>query len=278
MHRGTAAAALLAWSHAEAHGGRFLLRWDDLDPLRCSDDWLDSLRSDLEWLGVRWSGEVRESDRRGLYEEMLLRLTGSDAVYPCSCSRAEIKRRTPDGRYDGHCRGRAFRTEGELKAHLHRCRGESPVDRPALRLRLDGPAPGFADAAAGPVPPTPTPDPVVWSREGYASYTFACAVDEPTMGITAVVRGRDLLAETPAQLAVMAALGLAAPGYLHFPLVTDAGGRKLSKSASAPRLRDEWSGDASAFRDWVGRTFFDPPVGGERLAEGWERSRLAGSG
>lgn len=258
MHAGTAAAALLARAHARAAGGRFLLRWDDLDPLRCRAEWIDSLRADLLWLGVDWDAEVHQSRRRAAYEPRLLALAGRGLVYPCRCSRADVRRRT-DRAYDGRCRADAFR-DADPAAALLADPGRSAAERPALRLlRPDG------DGSS---------DPVIWSREGHPAYTFASALDENDLGVTHVVRGEDLAGEAGPQSAVLSLLGRPVPEFVHFPLVRDPAGGKLSKSAGAPPLRERWSGDAAAFRDWVGRAFFDPPVGGADLPAGWRSSRL----
>lgn len=282
MHEGTAAAALLAWSHARAAGGRFLLRWDDLDGLRCREEFVDGLRADLAWLGVDWDGEVRQRDRVAEYGRALAELAAAGSVYRCLCSRSDIRARiAAGGSYDGRCRARRIgRGEAEAVAATSAwVTGNPRPKRPmtgCLRLDLSvagaavggygGPAAwersGGTDVAAG-------GDPVIWSAEGYASYTLSCAVDEAGLGVTDVVRGRDLLPETAAQIAVLRALGVRPPRYVHFGLVLDADGRKLSKSAGAVRLRDRSDGDARTIRDRVGAEWFDPPVEGDDLPGGW---------
>lgn len=209
-----------------------MLRLDDLDTPRNRPGAESSILADLRWLGLDWDGPVlRQSERCGLYATVLSTLRRQGLLYPCRCSRrllADVS--APHGTpavYPGTCRagrGGWGPEEGRL---------------PSWRLRLR-PGPLRWSEAYGPAGEldgaTRVGDVVLRRADGYLAYHLATAVDELTLGISAVVRGDDLWTATGAQVAVMAALGAAPPRYGHVPLWRDGEGRRLSKRDGAEGL------------------------------------------
>ena len=237
LHRGNLRTALVSWLEARRRGGEWILRLDDLDTPRNRPGAEAAILADLRWLGLHWDGPlVRQSQRRGLYATVLSCLRRSGHLYPCRCSRrllADIS--APHGappRYPGTCRS-GPPVWGLVDGRL-----------PSWRLRLP-PAPLLWLERCGPAP-TPTlqavpggataGDPVLRRADGVIAYHLATAVDELMLGISEVVRGEDLRSSTPAQVAVMRALGQHPPSYRHLPLWLDADGRRLSKRLGSEGL------------------------------------------
>lgn len=275
MHLGNARSALLGWLQMRALAGRFLLRIEDLDAARCRVEHVDSLRRDLEYLGLFWDGEVLfQSCRAEVYAAALATLEAQGRLYPCTCSRAEIARAASaphlgeEGpRYPGTC------------AH-----GPPQPGRPAaLRFRVEPGEVGFTDLLAGPVSQDverEVGDFVVRRADMVASYQLAVVVDDAASQVTHVLRADDLLSSTPRQLLLYRALGLAPPSHAHVPLVLGADGKRLAKrtgSFAVAELRERkvppervvgllarWSGLSDG-----------SPVRAEELAVGFETSRVA---
>lgn len=256
LHLGHAANAVWVWGIARAHGGRVLLRVEDHDRGRCRPEYERALLDDLDWLdlapdGVR-TGDFRagatpqrQSDQPARYAARLAALEAAMLAYPCSCSRADIARAqpmraagpgapvdpdSPDGdelRYPGTCRAR----------------GLDPTSVVARRVRIDaGTVERFDDLRLGPQTQDPDQqcgDLLVRDRAGNWTYQFAVVVDDLEQGVDLVIRGEDLLASTGRQLRLARLLGRAEPPlFLHHPLLRQADGRKLSKSAHDTGLRD----------------------------------------
>ncbi len=232
LHLGNLSTALLSWLVTRLQGGEWLLRLDDLDQPRNRPGAIDSILADLGWLGLPWDGpHLFQSARRGLYASTLSWLRRSGALYPCRCSRrllADIS--APHGAfavYPGTCAG------------LNAAWGPQDRRLPSWRLRLQGGrlhwqerlAPGGALDGASQVG-----DVVLRRADGLIAYHLATAVDELSLGISDVVRGHDLWQATGAQVAVMAALGAAAPAYWHGPLRLDGSGHRLAKRSGAEGL------------------------------------------
>lgn len=258
LHRGHAASAIRAHDLARAHGGRFLLRIEDIDPGRSRPEHIDTILADLEWLGLEWDGPVlRQSTRLPAYAAALDRLRQRDLVYPCTCTRAEIAAEiaasatAPHGAtpvYPGTCRTRA----------------PDPARAAAWRLRMDravalaGPL-AWQDAVAGTVIAVPQDqgDIVLARRDAPASYHLAVTVDDAAQGVTDIVRGVDLFDATHIHRLLQALLGLPTPLYHHHPLSLGPDGRRLAKRDGAPALADlRASGiDGRALADDIRRTF-----------------------
>jgi len=246
LHLGHAFSALADFDLCRAAGGRFLLRIEDIDRTRCRPEYEAAIYDDLDWLGLTWEEPVRrQSEHMADYAAALETLTAMGLVYPAFMSRAEIARATadpawprdPDGAplYPGSERDRAPAEAAE------RIAGGAPY---ALRLRMDaaiertGPLTWRDDSEGKTIAADPAAwgDVVIARKEVPTSYHLAVAVDDAAQGITHVVRGRDLHAATSVHVLLQRLLGLPTPRYHHHRLITDAAGRKLSKSDSDTAL------------------------------------------
>ncbi len=241
LHLGHAATFLAAHDRARQAGGRLLLRIDDLDSQRSKETYTEAAKQDLLWLGLNWDAEFRQSQRLDLYRAAMVRLLQQGDVYPCTCSRKDLQQAVQaphedsddEPVYNGRCRPLAT---AELAAETS-VFAENTNDR--FRVR-DGEQVAFCDALCGPqqfMAGRDFGDFLVWRKDGLPSYQLACVVDDAEMGITDVVRGRDLLKSTARQILVQRALGLPTPSYCHTPLLRDQIGQRLAKRHDALSLR-----------------------------------------
>jgi glutamyl-queuosine tRNA(Asp) synthetase len=226
MHLGNARTALLAWLHTRAHGGRHLLRFEDLDTGRVRAWAYDATRRDLEWLGLDWDAEYLQSERLPLYAEALDRLD----TFPCTCTRKEIAAAIQDSAGAPH---------GEEAIYPGLCRDGSDPDRPAARRwRVPETTVCVSDGLTGESLcqslPSEVGDFVLRRNDGVFAYHLAVVVDDAAMGVSDIVRGADLWTATPRQVALQGALGFPTPRYLHVPLMTDFRGERLAKRDGAP--------------------------------------------
>jgi len=237
LHEGNLRTALVAWMRARSQGARFLLRIEDLDPQRSKPEHEASQIADLRAVGIDWDEEpVRQSERHALYAEALAQLERMGRVYPCWCTRAEIREAAqaphgplPEGAYPGTCR--------ELTAQ-QRADRERAADRPpALRLDAQAETVSFTDLLHG--PEHATVDDIALRRwDGAYAYNLAVIVDDADQAIGEVVRGDDLLDTTPRQLLIARLLSLPEPAYAHVPLVLGEDGKRLAKRDD-PELQPE---------------------------------------
>ena len=249
LHLGHVRSALVGWQAARASGGRFLLRLEDIDRIRCSDEYVTAILEDLGWLGLNWDGPVRrQSEHFEDYRRALDRLEAMSVLYPCFCTRREIRDEiTQAGAaphalsgapYPGTCRGLGSRQRAE--------RQRSGIDY-ALRLdlaralALTGPIDWIEEKEDGPhwklSDPAPLGDVVLARKDVPTSYHLAVTVDDAIQGVTLVTRGEDLATATHVHCVLQALLGLPTPRYRHHELVTDAAGRRLSKRDRALTIR-----------------------------------------
>lgn len=234
MHLGNIFSALLAWLSARSQGGRMVLRVEDLDPRCQGGPWADLFIEDLNWLGLNWDdGPIYQLDRLDCYEAALERLREAGLTYPCFCTRAELHAASAphasDGTpiYRGTCRemdaGEVTR-RSELRAPATRLRvpeENDPCDLVAFTDRTYGEVRERLSTECG--------DFLVRRSDGVFAYQLAVVVDDAEMGITEVVRGRDLISSTPRQMYLQDLLGYKHPGYAHVPLLMAPDGRRLSK-------------------------------------------------
>jgi glutamyl-Q tRNA(Asp) synthetase len=257
LHLGHALSALTDFEMAQANGGRFLLRIEDIDATRCRPEFEQAIYQDLAWLGLAWEEPVRrQSEHLAAYAQALAKLEARGLVYPSFESRAEIARlvaeretkahwpRDPDGAplYPGN----AKRLEPDARAA--RIAAGEPY---ALRLDMNA-----AIAQAGRLTwveigtdpkeehetlmaePEHWGDVVLARKDTPTSYHLSVVVDDAMQGVTHVVRGQDLFQATSVHRLLQELLGLPAPMYHHHRLILDAEGRKLSKSNDATALRE----------------------------------------
>lgn len=233
MHLGNIFTALVSWLAAKSAGGRWILRIEDLDPQRSRPEYARLIEDDLHWLGlIPDEGgydavpPCRQSARSEYYERALDRLIAAGRVYPCTCTKADIRAVAAPhdadrpALYPGTCRPAVPYSF-------------SPPSAPhSLRLMVDPGEISFIDGVFGlhTVNPYETCGDFVLRRaDGAWAYQLAVVVDDDDMGVNQVVRGCDLLDSACQQILLYRLLGLAPPAYIHLPLICNASGRRLSK-------------------------------------------------
>jgi glutamyl-Q tRNA(Asp) synthetase len=247
LHKGHAYSALLAHSFAREHGGRFLLRIEDIDPTRCTTENTTGIFADLAWLGLEWETPVRhQSEHRSDFAASARILSDATLLYPCFCTRSDIQREIARAGYAPHG------SEGPLYPGI--CRRLSSDERDsrlaageahALRLDLEkalaitGPDLVWPDAIHGPQPARPEllGDAVLVRKDIGTSYHLAVVHDDALQGVSDIVRGVDLFEATHLHRLLQALLGYPVPTYHHHPLLTDAEGHRLAKRDRAITLK-----------------------------------------
>jgi len=227
LHAGSLAAALASWLDARTHGGAWLIRIEDLDPPREVAGAARDIVATLAQFGMESDEPIAfQSARHALYDRAFEQLRANGHIFGCACSRSEVDGAAAaagqaPGVYPGTCR---HGTGGRpVRAWRFRAAGvEAFDDRAAGRFAQD------LERVVG--------DFVVRRADGPWAYQLAVVVDDAAQHITDVVRGADLLDNTPRQIALQRALGLPTPRYLHVPVVVNAGGEKLSKQTGASAL------------------------------------------
>lgn len=227
LHFGSLIAALASYLDARSVGGRWLLRMEDLDPPREVPGAQAAILQTLEDYGFEWDGAlVRQSERLGLYGEVVEHLLERGLAYACTCSRKRLEGFS--GIYPGFCREA----------------GRPPHDA-AIRLRVPARTYAFVDRVQGAFAQQlarEVGDFVIRRRDGLYAYQLAVVLDDAWQGVTDVVRGADLLDSTPRQLYLQELLGLSRPRYLHVPLIVQPDGHKLGKAYRSPPLPAEQAG------------------------------------
>ncbi|MCP1315507.1 MULTISPECIES: tRNA glutamyl-Q(34) synthetase GluQRS [unclassified Halomonas] len=222
LHFGSLIAALGSYLDARAAGGEWHLRIEDIDPPRCPEGAADTILAQLEAFGLHWDGPVvYQSQRHEAYQHALEQLIERGLAYPCSCSRKQWQAHAV---YPGWCR-EGLREPGKPVAwRLRSDLARRPIhwqDRLFGEQRFD---------------PAELGDVVLKRKEGLWAYQLAVVVDDAEQGMSDIVRGVDLLDNTPWQGQLQAALGYPVPRYLHLPLIVTREGQKLSKQNLAPPL------------------------------------------
>ncbi|HSJ79599.1 MAG TPA: tRNA glutamyl-Q(34) synthetase GluQRS [Thiobacillus sp.] len=238
LHFGSLVAAVASWLDARAAGGRWLVRMEDLDFPRCEPGAADTILRQLDAYGLHWDGDVLvQSQRDDAYAAALDALKALGAVYPCACTRSQLAAapRNHEGEilYPGTCRN-----------------GLPPgtVAR-AWRVRVADVSTHFVDRVHGELRQSLAHDVgdfIVKRADGLFAYQLAVVVDDAFQGVTHVVRGADLLWNTPRQIYLQTLLGLPTPVYAHVPLITNAAGQKLSKQTRASALPETERGTVMA--------------------------------
>jgi glutamyl-Q tRNA(Asp) synthetase len=255
LHLGHAYSALLNARLASAQAGRFLVRIEDIDPLRCKPAYETAILDDLHWLGLVWEEPVRrQSEHLADYRRAFDILRERGLVYPCFCTRGEIARATgagqgravprdPDGAplYPGTCRHLA---KAEVATRLgagapHAWRLDMAAALAVVAPPLAWPrfAPDSENGRIG-AEPSRWGDAVIRRRDVPTSYHLSVVVDDALQGITHVVRGLDLEPATDLHVLLQGLLGVPTPAYHHHALIREPEGVKLSKSRGSPALAD----------------------------------------
>jgi glutamyl-Q tRNA(Asp) synthetase len=267
LHAGSVAAALASYLDARAHGGRWLLRIEDVDTPRTVPGAADLIQAQLRFLGLQWDGPATfQSLRFGRYQRAFDQLAAAGRVFGCACSRREIAdslarlgaagmpQRHRELVYPGTCRGGISGGRGPR----------------AWRFRVDDDLVEFDDRWLGPqrqVPAQDAGDFVIRRADDLWAYQLAVTVDDGEAGVTHVVRGQDILASTGRQVLLQRALGLPMPTYLHIPLVLGNDGEKLSKQNGALSVTGD-DRPPGALLDQAARSLqIEPPP--QRDRESW---------
>lgn len=275
LHLGHARTFLITWWLARGMGAQVVLRLEDLDSKRAKPESVRLTYKDLRWLGMDWDagppeagdsnpsatvspdgdGEYVQSRRRASYEAALDRLWQERAIYPCTCSRAEIAASVVQSvgapqegdaqvRYPGTCRpngkaallGAGTPTASRGQAERMQAECGKPV---CWRFHVPEDVVSFDDAVHGPqrwAVHADSGDFPVTRFDGTPAYQLAVVVDDAAMGIDMVIRGDDLLSSTPRQLLIYRALGLPEPQFVHLPLVVGPDGKRLAKRHGESRI------------------------------------------
>lgn len=235
LHLGNLRTALIGWALARQSGGRFVLRFEDLDA-RSREPFRALQLADLATLGIDWDGDpLVQSKCYSRYEEAFAELKAKGVVYECYCSRRELSQiasapHTPPGAYPGYCRD-LTPTERARKREELAAKGRGS----AFRLRTNQQTLTFTDAVYG--QRTGLVDDFVLRRsDGVFSYNFVCVVDDAYQGVNQVCRGRDLLSSVARQNYLYQLLGSSIPHYYHVPLVLNREGQRLAKRDGAVTL------------------------------------------
>ena len=227
MHLGNVFAALIAWLSVRSRGGHLVLRMEDLDTLRTSGEFAQTLREDLLFLGLNWDVETQpQSQRASVYDGYFEQLREAGLLYPCYCTRSQLHSvnapHLSDGTYvyPGTCR------------ELTDAQRQRFDRNPAWRVRVPDRLWTVEDRVQGHYEEnlaTDCGDFVVRRADGVYVYQLAVTVDDGEAGVTEVVRGMDLLSSSPRQMYLQELFGFSHPEYAHVPMLLSGDGRRLSK-------------------------------------------------
>ena len=250
LHIGGARTAIYNWAFARANGGTFILRIDDTDPTRSTDENTQIILRAMRWLGLDWDegpevggdfGPYAQTERLDLYKEAAQKLWDAGRAYPCFCTTEQL----------AADRAAAQARKDPFQGYQRRCRDLSREDAQAridagepYVLRIKVPADRgdvvIHDAVHGDVvfDAKELDDFVIFRSDGTPTYNFATVVDDAMMGITHVIRGDDHLSNTPRQVMVYEALEAPVPTFAHISMILGADGKKLSKRHGATSVEE----------------------------------------
>lgn len=235
LHAGSLVAALASWLDARAHGGRWLLRMEDVDTPRTVPGAADTIMAQLNALGLHWDGDIMwQSQRNAAYQSAFDTLAACGLIYGCGCTRREIA--------DSALRGQTAPGADGERPYPGTCRHGLPPGRQARawRLRVPDGIERFEDRWLGPQEQdvaAAVGDFALRRADGLWAYQLAVVVDDAEQGVTDVVRGADLLSSTARQRVLGRLLGVPPLRYLHVPLILDTvSGLKLSKQNGAAAI------------------------------------------
>ena len=238
IHVGNLRTALMNYLIARQNGGTFILRLDDTDQERSKQEYIDGLKADLDWLGIRYDRIEQQSKRMARYAEAAEQLKAAGRFYECFESPVELdlkrKKQLNMGKPPVYDRAALSLTEAQKEAY--RAEGRQGY----WRFKLDQERIEWQDGIIGPISidAASVSDPVLIKADGQVLYTFASSVDDVDMGVTHIVRGADHVTNTATQIQIMKALGGTPPTFAHHSLLTGPQGEELSKRLGVLSLRD----------------------------------------
>ena len=242
LHIGNLRPALLNWLYALKRDGQFILRYDDTDVARSTQEFADGIAVDLAWIGIHPHKMVKQSERFALYDAACDRLRADGRLYACYETADELDRRRKRQQARGlppiYDRAALKLTDAEKKEL------EAQGRKPHWRFKLDAKTVQWDDMVRGPshIDCASLSDPVLIREDGAYLYTLPSVVDDLDLGVTDVIRGEDHVTNTAVQIQIIEALGGAVPRFGHHNLLTDASGQGLSKRLghlSLQGLRDD---------------------------------------
>ena len=238
LHIGGARTALFSWLYARKHKGQFILRIEDTDQERSTQEAVQAIIDGMNWLGLSYDeGPVFQMDRMTRYRQITQKLLEEGHAYRCYCSKERLEKlreaqiaNKEKPRYDGHCRNKAT----------------TILDAPYV-IRFKNPVEGsviFNDLVRGPIEVSnrELDDLVIIRTDGVPTYNFAVVIDDWDMNITTVIRGDDHINNTPRQINIFKALGVTPPQFGHVPMILGSDGKRLSKrhgAVSVTQYREE---------------------------------------
>jgi glutamyl-tRNA synthetase len=244
LHIGGARTALFSWAYARRHAGKFVLRIEDTDLERSTEESVKAILDAMSWLGLDWDeGPFFQMQRLARYREIADRLIAQGLAYPCWATKEELDAMRERQR----ARGEKPRYDGRWRPERARAAGLTPpADRPPV-VRFRNPDEGdvvFNDLVKGPitVANAELDDLVLLRADGVPTYNFGVVVDDIDMEITHVIRGDDHVNNTPRQINIFRALGAELPRFAHVPMILGADGERLSKrhgAVSVMQYRDD---------------------------------------
>ncbi|MEJ5347386.1 MAG: glutamate--tRNA ligase [Desulfosoma sp.] len=228
LHIGGARTALFNWLFARHHGGIFILRIEDTDLERSTEESIQAILNAMEWLGMDWDqGPFYQTQRMAYYRQYLQKLLDTGHAYYCECSAEDVEKRRQEAlragkkpKYDGRCRDKNL-GPGPGRVVRFRCPQVGTTVLPDL---IKGPI-EFDNAELD--------DLVLFRSDGMPTYNFAVVVDDVSMGITHVIRGDDHVNNTPRQILLYQALGAPLPRFAHVPMILGQDRTRLSKRHGA---------------------------------------------
>jgi len=247
MHVGNAFSALTCQQWAEQHHARLLLRIEDIDSNRCREEYTDAIIEDLRWLDVHWHGDMRrQSEHLPAYQRALEHLREMGMIYPCFCTRRQIRDEIHRMGIAPHAEDTASRYPGTCrKIVAEQRRKRMSGQRYAWRLDV-GTALKYAGkklawkddkGRSHPVNAGMHGDPIIGRKDIGISYHLAVVVDDATQGVTHVIRGEDLRPFAGLHRLLQALLDLPEPVYIHHPLLHDHTGNRLAKRNGATTIK-----------------------------------------
>lgn len=238
LHIGGARTALFSWLYAKKHNGDFVLRIEDTDRERSTDESVQAILDGMEWLQLNHDeGPYYQTHRFDRYKELVQKLLDEGNAYKCYCSKERIEK----------LREEQVATKSAFRGYDRTCRDLTSGQEGEYVIRFKNPVDGevvFDDAVQGTVTYSNSQldDLIIARADGTPTYNFTVVVDDMDMGITHVIRGDDHLNNTPRQINMYKALGAETPVFAHVPMIMDEGGKKLSKRTGAASImfyRDE---------------------------------------